>query len=69
MLAKSQADHYQSFVDITEQGLRILEGAPARRKERLQTMHDFYTWLAKEMPMLWKRWEAEQGAQEGTRGA
>ncbi|GAB2927492.1 MULTISPECIES: GbsR/MarR family transcriptional regulator [unclassified Streptomyces] len=68
-LAKSQSDHYQSFVDITEQGLRILEDAPARRKERLQTMHDFYTWLAKEMPMLWKRWEAEQGTQEGTRGA
>ncbi|MEU2796823.1 MULTISPECIES: MarR family transcriptional regulator [unclassified Streptomyces] len=68
-LAKSQADHYQSFVDITEQGLRILEDAPARRKERLQTMHDFYTWLAKEMPVLWKRWEAEQGTREGTRGA
>ncbi|HLL37235.1 MAG TPA: hypothetical protein VK545_25845 [Streptomyces sp.] len=68
-LAKSQAEHYQSFVDITEQGLRILEGAPAQRKERLQTMHDFYAWLAKEMPLLWKRWEEEEGVRSASRGA
>jgi len=68
-LAKSQAEHYQSFVDITEQGLRILQDAPERRKERLQTMHDFYAWLATEMPLLWERWEKEQGARSAERGA
>lgn len=68
-LAKSQADHYQSFVDITEQGLRILHSSPEHRKERLRTMHDFYAWLAREMPLLWKRWEEEQGARDGRRKA
>lgn len=61
-LAQSQADHYRSFVDITEQGLRVLENAPKARKERLQTMHDFYAWLSLEMPALWKRWDEERNA-------
>ncbi|MCF6522341.1 GbsR/MarR family transcriptional regulator [Streptomyces sp. JJ36] len=60
-LAKAQSEHYQSFVDITEQGLHVLRDAPESRKERLRTMHDFYAWLAKEMPLLWKRWEEERG--------
>lgn len=64
-LAKNQAEHYQEFVDVTEQGLRVLEGSPAGRRERLQTMHDFYAWLAKEMPKLWERWEEERGAGKG----
>lgn len=61
-LARNQAGHYQAFVDITEQGLSLLEGAPEERKERLRSMHDFYAWLAREMPLLWKRWEEEHGA-------
>ncbi len=60
-LARRQTSHYSAFVALTEQGLRLLDGAPAERRERLQEMHDFYDWLDRELPALWARWQRARG--------
>ncbi|WP_345362018.1 MULTISPECIES: GbsR/MarR family transcriptional regulator [Saccharopolyspora] len=44
--------------ELTEQGLRMFSGQ-GERARRLRTVHEFYRWLAGEMPELWRRWERE----------
>lgn len=60
-LGRRLSSHYAAFTALTDQGLALLAGASAERRERLQAMHDFYVWLEREMPALWDRWERGQG--------
>jgi DNA-binding transcriptional regulator GbsR (MarR family) len=59
-LAREQSAQYRELRLLAERGLAQLADAPAARRERLQAMHDFYTWLEREMPALWERWRREQ---------
>jgi len=56
----NKTKQYSEFQKLMEQGLRLLEGAPESRRERLRDAHTFYQWLAREMPALWARWEQER---------
>lgn len=62
-IARRQASQYQTVADLSEQGLRLLAGSSDERRERLREMHAFFTWIAKEMPALWVRWERERGVE------
>ena len=44
---------------MAEIGLKILNGLPKKRKQRLLDMLGFYTWLEKQIPNLIKQWETE----------
>jgi hypothetical protein len=63
-LARDQSRQYDDFRKLAERGLELLADAPAARRERLQDMHDFYSWLEREMPALWERWRRERQEQE-----
>lgn len=48
-----------SFRQVMEHGLRVLEsqGASHERRERLDNVHDLYTFLEAELPALLRRWK------------
>lgn len=60
-LARRQSAFYTDMTKIADRGLRLLQGTSADRRERIQTMHDFYAWLAAEMPAAFDRWEQRKG--------
>ena len=59
-LAGNQSRQYEEFKILMEHGLRLLDAAPAARRERLEDVHALYDWLAREMPAVWARWEQER---------
>lgn len=52
-----------AFRQVTEHGLRILQHAPAQRRERLANVHELYGFLEAELPALFQRWK---DSREGT---
>jgi DNA-binding transcriptional regulator GbsR (MarR family) len=59
-LVKQQSSQYAAFSDVTARGLALFADAPAEKGERLRDMHEFFTWLAKELPALMDRWDRER---------
>jgi DNA-binding transcriptional regulator GbsR (MarR family) len=47
-----------------EHGLRVLEGEPAARRERLERMRRLYAFLEREIPRLLERFVAEESGGE-----
>ena len=45
-----------AFSEITGDGLRLLDDDPVRG-ERIRGAHRLFTWLERELPPLWERWE------------
>jgi DNA-binding transcriptional regulator GbsR (MarR family) len=48
-----------------DHGLRVLEGEPAQRRERLERMRRLYAFMEREMPKLLERFEAEESPNNG----
>lgn len=46
-----------AFRAVLEDGLGVLDDAPTARRERLESVHELYTFLEGELPALWRRWE------------
>jgi hypothetical protein len=59
-LIQQQAARYSTFTDVLARGLNVLDD-PATAG-RLRDMHDFFAWLAEEMPALMDRWEHDRPA-------
>lgn len=59
-LVKQQSAQYAAFTEVTARGLALFADAPAERSARLRDMHDFFAWLARELPALMDRWETER---------
>ncbi|WP_205328315.1 GbsR/MarR family transcriptional regulator [Glycomyces sp. YM15] len=59
-LVKQQAAQYSVFTETTARGLALFADAPAERSGRLRDMHDFFSWLAAELPALMERWDTER---------
>ena len=49
-----------AFRGLAEKGLRLLEHAPAERRERLRTLAELYAFLEVELPGLLERWRAQR---------
>lgn len=49
---------------LTERGLTLLEDDSSGLRQRLQDMHDLYSYLELEIPALIERWEEERHAKE-----
>jgi DNA-binding transcriptional regulator GbsR (MarR family) len=45
---------------LAQRGLALLSQASPERRQRLQEMHDLYTFFEREMPLLLARWQAER---------
>ncbi|GAB2954404.1 GbsR/MarR family transcriptional regulator [Nonomuraea fastidiosa] len=49
-----------AFREITEEGLRVLDGSDPGRRKRLENVHELYRFLEGELPAMWQRWEAHR---------
>ncbi|MEV4475670.1 GbsR/MarR family transcriptional regulator [Nonomuraea salmonea] len=54
-----------AFREITEAGLRVLDGGSPERRKRLDNVNELYRFLESELPALWQRWEAHRAANGG----
>lgn len=59
-LVRQQSSQYDLFTAVTAKGLAMLADAPAERRGRLEDMHEFFSWLNREMPALMERWKSER---------
>lgn len=57
-LVRQRMERVTELEKLTEEGLRMFSGQ-GERARRLRTVHEFYRWLAGQMPELWQRWEKE----------
>ncbi|RCW40407.1 hypothetical protein DFQ14_11156 [Halopolyspora algeriensis] len=57
-LVRQRMQRVTQIEELTEAGLRMFSGQ-GERARRLRTVHEFYKWLAEEIPELWRRWERE----------
>ncbi|MER5390200.1 transcriptional regulator [Saccharopolyspora sp. NPDC002686] len=57
-LVRHRMERVTGLEELTGAGLRMFSGQ-GERARRLRTVHEFYQWLAGEMPELWRRWERE----------
>jgi DNA-binding transcriptional regulator GbsR (MarR family) len=44
---------------LAERGLELMEGGAPELKQRIQDMHDLYSYVEQELPLLLERWERE----------
>lgn len=44
---------------LAERGLELMEGGAPELKQRIQDMHDLYSYVEQELPLLLERWELE----------
>lgn len=51
-----------AFRAIAADGLCLLADAPAHRRQRLESVHDMYAFLERELPALLERFRAERDA-------
>ncbi len=47
---------------LAERGFALLEGRDPALRERLDELHDLYSFVEQELPALFERWEAERKA-------
>lgn len=57
-LVRQRMERVTELEKLTEEGLRMFSGQ-GERARRLRTVHEFYRWLAGQMPELWQQWEKE----------
>ena len=48
---------FQKLIDLTDQGLELLEGLPPKRLERLEQMGEMYRFFLDQWPKLNQAWE------------
>jgi DNA-binding transcriptional regulator GbsR (MarR family) len=53
-------DEVQMFRKLAERGLELMKKEPPERKQWLEEMRSRYTFLAKELPALMKRYDSER---------
>jgi DNA-binding MarR family transcriptional regulator len=58
-------DVIRSVDRIFDRGLRLVADQPPEGQARLREFHDFYAFLARELPPLLERWERERGRRDG----
>ncbi|WP_026924618.1 GbsR/MarR family transcriptional regulator [Glycomyces arizonensis] len=58
-LIKQQTAQYTTFTDVLGRGLDVFDDPESAAAGRVRNMHDFFAWLAKEMPALMDRWEQD----------
>jgi hypothetical protein len=49
---------------LAERGLELLDNKPPELRQRLQDMHDLYSFVEAEVPILIERWEHERATRE-----
>ncbi|MFC9896400.1 GbsR/MarR family transcriptional regulator [Nocardia sp. NPDC127579] len=58
-LTRQQSAMYTDLTAMTSRGLALFDDPDGQDAARVRDMHDFFIWIAKELPALIDRWDAE----------
>lgn len=58
-LTRQQTGRYDNLTAMTQRGLQLFEDPDGKQAARVRDMHEFFLWMAREMPAMLDRWDAE----------
>ena len=58
-LTRQQTGMYDNLTAMTQRGLALFEDPDGAQAARVRDMHEFFLWMAREMPAMLDRWDAE----------
>ncbi|RJO72943.1 MarR family transcriptional regulator [Nocardia panacis] len=61
-LMRQQSGMYTDMTDTIGRGLRLFDDPAGAGAARVREIHEFMTWIGREMPALIERWYAEHGS-------
>ncbi len=61
-LLQARMSQVTDLHQLAEEGLELLEGEPAELRQRIQDMHDLYSYIETELPILIERWEQKRAS-------
>ena len=61
---EEKAQQYTEFRLLAQKGLSLLEGASPARRQRLEEMHELFTFMEREYPLILEHWRTHRFAEE-----
>jgi DNA-binding transcriptional regulator GbsR (MarR family) len=61
-LLRARMNQITDLHQLAEEGLELLEAEPVELRQRIQDMHDLYSYVETELPVLIQRWEQERAS-------
>jgi DNA-binding transcriptional regulator GbsR (MarR family) len=61
-LLQARMSQVTDLHQLAERGLELLETEPSELRQRLQVMHDLYSYVETELPNLIERWEKKRAS-------
>ncbi|MEU0538387.1 winged helix DNA-binding protein [Nocardia sp. NPDC005978] len=59
-LTRQQTGMYAGLTAMTQRGLELFDDPRGEQAARVRDMHEFFVWMAREMPALLDRWDSER---------
>jgi DNA-binding transcriptional regulator GbsR (MarR family) len=63
-LLQARMSQITDLHQLAEEGLELLEAEPPELRQRIQDMHDLYSYVETELPILIERWEQKRATDE-----
>lgn len=61
-LLRARMSQITDLHQLAEEGLELLEEEPPELRQRIQDMHDLYSYVETELPVLIERWEQKRAS-------
>jgi DNA-binding transcriptional regulator GbsR (MarR family) len=61
-LLRARMSQITDLHQLAEEGLDLLDGEPPELRQRIQDMHDLYSYVETELPILIERWEQQRAS-------
>jgi DNA-binding transcriptional regulator GbsR (MarR family) len=61
-LLQARMSQVTDLHQLSERGLELLEAEPPELRQRIQDMHDLYSYVEAELPILIERWEQKRAS-------
>ncbi len=61
-LLRARMSQITDLHQLAEEGLDLLEAEPPELRQRIQDMHDLYSYVETELPVLIERWEQKRAS-------
>jgi DNA-binding transcriptional regulator GbsR (MarR family) len=61
-LLRARLSQITDLHQLAEEGLELLEAEPPELRQRIQDMHDLYSYVETELPVLIERWEQKRAS-------
>ena len=62
-LLRARLSQVTDLHQLAEDGLELLESEPEELRQRIQDMHDLYSYVETELPLLIERWEQKRASE------